>query len=120
MGKESYARNLYKNFSAFYDLESDSPEKISRSGLIINLHLGVKFLLEKKINSLEFFTSKLEILRESVIIGDEICSGVIPVDEFSRKWRDETGKLYQFLAREADIFDRIFAGLPLRLKGDKS
>ena len=115
MGKESYARNLYKNFSAFYDLKSDSPEKISRSGL-----LGVKFLLEKKINSLEFFTSKLEILRESVIIGDEICSGVIPVDEFSRKWRDETGKLYQFLAREADIFDRIFAGLPLRLKGDKS
>ena len=117
MGKESYARNLYKNFAEFYNLEIDSPEKISRSGLIINLHMGVKFLLGEKINSLEFFKSKLEILRESVIIGNEICSGVIPIDEFSRKWRDETGNLYQFLAREADIVDRIFAGLPLRLKG---
>ena len=117
MGKESYARNLYKNFAEFYNLEIDSPEKISRSGLITNLHMGVKFLLGEKINSLEFFKSKLEILRESVIIGNEICSGVIPIDEFSRKWRDETGNLYQFLAREADIVDRIFAGLPLRLKG---
>ena len=117
MGKESYARDLYKNFAEFYNLEIDSPEKISSPGLITNLHMGVKFLLGKNLNPLEFFMSKLEILRESVIIGDEISSGVIPIDEFSRKWRDETGKLYQFLASEADIVDRIFAGLSLRLKG---
>ena len=117
MGKESYARDLYKNFAEFYNLEIDSPEKISSPGLITNLHMGVKFLLGKNLNPLEFFMSKLEILRESVIIGDEISSGVIPIDEFSRKWRDETGRLYQFLASQADIVDRIFAGLSLRLKG---
>ncbi|MBQ7577932.1 MAG: bifunctional adenosylcobinamide kinase/adenosylcobinamide-phosphate guanylyltransferase [Synergistaceae bacterium] len=117
MGKESYARKLYKNFEAFYNLDSESPEIISRPGLIINLHMGVKFLLLKNVDPLKFFLARLEILRESVITGDEISSGVIPIDEFSRKWRDETGKLYQALAREADIVDRVFAGLTLRLKG---
>ena len=49
--------------------------------------------------------------------GDEICGGVVPSDSFGRKWRDETGKLYQYLANESDIVDRVFAGLALRLKG---
>ena len=32
-------------------------------------------------------------------------------------WADETGKIYQFLANEAEIVDRVFAGLAIRLKG---
>ena len=52
-----------------------------------------------------------------MITGDEVCGGVVPADSFSRKWRDETGKLYQYLAGEAEIVDRVFAGLALRLKG---
>ncbi|MBR2207930.1 MAG: bifunctional adenosylcobinamide kinase/adenosylcobinamide-phosphate guanylyltransferase, partial [Synergistaceae bacterium] len=56
-------------------------------------------------------------LRNAILIGDEISSGVIPVSKFERQWRDETGRLYQFLADNADIVDRVFVGLALRLKG---
>lgn len=117
MGKRDYAEKLYKNFNVIYDLKKTEPENIKTSGLILNLHCGVKNLLKKNINVLDFFSSKIEILRKSIIIGDEISGGVIPVDKSERLWRDETGKLYKFLANEADIVDRIFAGLPLRLKG---
>lgn len=117
MGKKDYAKKLYGDFKIIYNLESDDPKKIVSTGLITNLHLGVKSLLQKNICALEFFTPRMEILRDCVIIGDEISSGVIPLDKFSRKWRDETGRLYQFLASEADTVDRIFAGLALRLKG---
>lgn len=117
MGKELYARDLYGEFDVIYNLAHDMPENIIRAGLIINLHMGIKHLLTRGINAQKFFTSKLEILGHCVIIGDEISSGIIPTDEFDRKWRDETGLVYQLLAREADIVDRIFAGLVLRLKG---
>ena len=117
MGKKYYALNLYGEFTIVYDLKNISPEEIITPGLIVNLHLGVKSLLQKNISALEFFSSRLEILRSCVIIGDDISGGVVPVDAFARKWRDETGRVYQLLAREADIVDRIFAGLALRLKG---
>ena len=119
MGKRAYAEKLYKNFDFIYDLENDEPEKLTRSGLILvlNLQAGVKNLLLKNINTLKFFETKLKILKNAVLIGDEISGGVIPIEKFERQWRDETGKLYQFLAHEADIVDRIFAGLALRLKG---
>ena len=116
-GKLSYANKLYTNFPANYDLEHEHPDSIKAPALITNMHLGVRRLLTENISPCEFFMSRLEILKKSVIIGEEICGGIVPVDEFSRVWRDETGKLYQLLACEADIVDRIFAGLALRLKG---
>lgn len=116
-GKLSYAKRLYTSFPVVYDLGHEHPESISMSGLIVNVHLGVKRLLMEGRAGREFFASRLEILRESVIIGEEICGGIVPVDEFGRSWRDETGKVYQLLASEADVVDRVFAGLVLRLKG---
>lgn len=117
MGKKTHAENLYGKFTNIHDLEKDEPENILNPGLIINLHIGIKKLLIKNIDAHEFFKSKMKILKNCVIIGDEISSGVIPADAFERKWRDETGKIYQFLACEADIVERVFAGLALRLKG---
>lgn len=116
MGKKNYALKIYGSFENVTDLSTESPEKI-KSGLIINIHDGVKILLEGNIAPLKFFADRIDTLRHSVIIGDEICGGVVPVEAFARKWRDETGRLYQFLADESEIVDRIFAGLPLRLKG---
>ncbi|MBQ9574791.1 MAG: bifunctional adenosylcobinamide kinase/adenosylcobinamide-phosphate guanylyltransferase [Synergistaceae bacterium] len=116
MGKKNYALKLYGSFDSIMSLETFEPEEI-REGLITDLHIGARKLLIRNINPLEFFAERLDILRHSVITGDEIGGGVIPVDTFGRKWRDETGKLYQFLADKAEIVDRVTAGLPMRLKG---
>ena len=116
MGKRTYALKLYGEFANIYNLDEVNPESIKNPGLIINIDSGVKSLLQRDIKPSEFFLSRLDILSQCVITGCEIGSGVVPVDPFSRKWRDETGKLYQILAERADIVDRIFAGLALRLK----
>ena len=119
MGKRSYAMRLYGGFEAIYDLSSLDPDSITSPGLILNIHDGAKTLLSRNVNPAEFFMrdAMLDLLAQCVITGCEIGSGVVPLDAFSRKWRDETGKLYQALAEKADIVDRIFAGLALRLKG---
>ena len=117
MGKRDYAMRLYGTFPAVYDLEHDNPDNMAGSGLVLNIHAGVKFLMTRGDDPSEYFAGMIDVLRECVITCDEISGGVIPADEFGRKWRDETGKLCQYLAGEADIVDRVFAGLALRLKG---
>ena len=116
-GKRAYAESLYPNIRIVYNLAEDNPRNIIAPGLITNLHLGVRQLLNENVSPCEFFMSRLDVLRECVIVGDEICGGVVPVNRFERMWRDETGKVYQLLAHEAEIVDRVFAGLALRLKG---
>lgn len=120
MGKRTYALKLYGKFEYVYNLDEEKPESIKNPGLIINIDSGVKSLLSREINPSEFFIARLDILIQCVITGCEIGSGVVPIDSFSRKLRDETGRLYQILAEKADTVDRIFAGLPLRLKGEKN
>ena len=115
MGKKDYALKLYGTFENVADLSHNIDD--IRPGLITNIHEGAKILLTRGISPTEFFADRINILRECVMTGDEICGGVVPVDSFGRKWRDETGKLYQYLANESDIVDRVFAGLALRLKG---
>ena len=108
-GKRAYAEGLYGEFPAVSDLEQSNAIV---PGLVVNVHLGIRRGLRE-----EFFLLRLGVLRECVVICEEVGGGIIPLDPAERSWRDETGKVYQLLAREADIVDRIFAGLALRLKG---
>ncbi len=117
MGKRDYATRLYGSFEAVCDMNNDSPDSMAGFCLVANIHEGAKSLLMRGINPVQFFSERIGALRRCVITGDEICGGIVPVDAFGRKWRDETGRLYQYLANEADIVDRVFAGLAMRLKG---
>ena len=113
-GKRAYAERLYSHFPAVSDLEHNNSLS---PGLVVNVHLGIRRLLLDGENVSAFFAERLSVLRQCVILCEEIGGGIVPVDAFGRKWRDETGRVYQYLASEADIVDRVFAGLALRLKG---
>ena len=135
MGKRTYAESIYKDLK-FCDLgDSESLEillnrfkhikdeevlDLNRLMYIkveelcaFNVHLGVRIMLERGLDAFTLF----EILKNfKVVICDEIGAGVVPMDRFERQWRDEAGLLYQALAREAVIVDRVWAGLAMRLK----
>lgn len=40
--------------------------------------------------------------REIVIVCDEIGCGVVPIDAFERRWREETGRACCYLAKKAE------------------
>ena len=113
-GKHSYAQKLYSHCPAVSDLERSNS---LAPGLVVNVHLGIRRLLTEGADVCSFFAENLPVLKQCVILCEEIGCGIVPVDAFARKWRDETGRVYQYLAAEAEIVDRVFAGLPLRLKG---
>lgn len=53
---------------------------------------------------------------DSVLICQDISCGVVPMSAELRSWRNETGRLCQYLARRARRVSRIFCGLEQRLK----
>ena len=52
----------------------------------------------------------------AILIGDEVGSGVVPMDPFEKKYRDAVGKAYCEIAKYADTVERIFCGLGQRIK----
>lgn len=117
MGKRAYADSLYGPALAPCDLASADLALLTSADRVLNLQEGVRRLLSAGADAGEFFRAHLEDLRTCVLIGTEVGCGVVPTDPMERRWRDETGFLYQMLAHEAAIVDRVWCGLALRLKG---
>lgn len=63
-----------------------------------------------------YFQAHREQWRSSVLICRDISSGVVPMGEENRRWRQNTGRLCQYLSKEATRVSRIFCGLEQRLK----
>lgn len=68
--------------------------------------------------SLSFFKEKKDLLKGKIIICDEISSGIVPLKKEERLWREETGRVLQFLSKESEEVYRIFFGIPTKLKGE--
>ena len=63
-----------------------------------------------------YFQEHREEWRDSILILRDVFCGVVPMDPETRLWRQKTGRLSQYLSREADQVSRIFCGLEQRLK----
>ena len=117
MGKLAYARTLYGEDVSVCDLSVEEPESMFTARVVTNLQDGARSVLKRGERVKDFFEAGLNRMNDKILIGDEIGSGVVPADPFERLWRDETGLLYQFLAARAELVDRVWAGIPCRLKG---
>ena len=63
-----------------------------------------------------YFESHREEWQDSVLILQDIFCGVVPMGTENRAWRQNTGRLAQYLSKEAAQVSRIFCGLEQRLK----
>lgn len=51
-----------------------------------------------------------------VVICDEIGNGIVPMEQKERRYREETGRMLCKLAAKADCVERIFCGIPVKIK----
>ena len=63
-----------------------------------------------------YFQAHREAWQDSILILQDIFCGVVPMGAETRAWRQRTGRLSQYLSREATQVSRIFCGLEQRLK----
>lgn len=64
----------------------------------------------------EYLKAHREQWQDSIFICRDIFCGVVPMGAENRAWRQATGRLVQYLGREAARVSRIFCGLEERLK----
>ena len=67
-------------------------------------------------NPIGYFQSHREEWQDSILILQDIFCGVVPMGAENRVWRQKTGRLAQYLSKEADQVSRIFCGLEQRIK----
>lgn len=65
---------------------------------------------------LDVFRANQAKWQDAILICQDIFCGVVPMDADLREWRNATGRLCQYLSREAEQVSRIFCGLEQRLK----
>ena len=63
-----------------------------------------------------YFQAHREEWQDSILILQDIFCGVVPMGAENRAWRQNTGRLAQYLSKKASQVSRIFCGLEQRLK----
>ena len=63
-----------------------------------------------------YFQTHRDEWQDSILILQDIFCGVVPLGAENRAWRQKTGRLSQYLSKEATQVSRIFCGLEQRLK----
>lgn len=53
---------------------------------------------------------------DAVIVSDEIGSGIVPIDAFERRWRENTGRALCIIAANAQSVTRVVCGIGTRIK----
>ena len=97
--------------------EAALPKEEKRGIRIINhFHLWVRSSLMAGKKPEEELGKWLRRNTDWIIISDEIGNGVVPMDTFERKYREETGRLLIKLAEEAEEVERILCGIGQRIK----
>ena len=72
--------------------------------------------IQREIDPIAYVQEHREDWQNSILICNDLSSGVVPMDPVDRQWRHAAGQLCQYLAGQAKQVSRIFCGLEQRLK----
>lgn len=84
--------------------------------VICGLHIFARACAINKVSALELIKNNMNLLKDKIIICDEINSGIVPMEKLDREWREETGRVLQLLTRNSSEIYRIFFGIEEKIK----
>ena len=53
---------------------------------------------------------------DAVVVANEIGSGIVPIDPFERRWRENTGRALCVIAARSESVTRAVCGIGTRIK----
>ena len=115
-GKMEYAQKEYPGIR-WVEGAACSEEELLQCEGVYHFHLYIRKSMEKY-EEMRLFADR--IIRENpqiVIITDEIGYGLVPIDAFERRYREETGRICTRLAAFSERVDRVVCGIGLPIKG---
>ena len=64
----------------------------------------------------EYIRAQLPLMKDKIIICEDISRGLVPMDKLERAWRETNGRVVNAVAAEADEVYTIFCGIESRIK----
>ena len=84
--------------------------------VVNHIHLLIMRIMREEGDVMGYVHEIMQRNPNVILIGDEVGSGVVPMDPFEKKYRDAVGKAYCEIAKYADTVERIFCGIGQRIK----
>jgi adenosylcobinamide kinase/adenosylcobinamide-phosphate guanylyltransferase len=114
-GKLEFVKEKYKvNDNEIFFCKDQNLEYDKK--VICGLHIFIRTCILNKYDSVEILKEHMNCLKDKIIICDEINSGIVPMEQLDRIWREETGHSLQLLAKYSSHVYRIFFGIQEELK----
>ena len=95
---------------------SCTPEEALSAPAINQFHQLCRSILEQGGDLNAYVDALLTRNPDAAVVSDEIGLGVVPLDPFERRWREETGRALCRLASASERVERIVCGIGVRLK----
>ena len=117
-GKSAFAIQKYA-LTSQQIFDGNSTEYISnihRYRCIDNYDRLIKQLLEQGKNPLSFTECLIRKNPDMIFIMNEIGSGIVPIEQEERLWREQVGKVGCLIAENAHTVIRMVCGIPVVIK----
>lgn len=114
-GMEQYAREVC-GAEAIATLDENSREIDFGAPALAGLDRFVLGCVRRGVSAAAYFEANAEKWKDGVLIGKDFSCGLVPMDAEMRLWREENGRLNNYLAGRADRVVRMFCGLAQVLK----
>lgn len=115
-GKTAYAQEKYK-YVSWADGASCTEEELFACQGVLHFQKYIRRILKEGQSTEALFKKLTENNKDIVIVTDEIGYGIVPIDAFERKYREETGRLCTKLAGFSKEVYRVVCGIATRIKG---
>jgi len=97
-------------------LNEDAREIDFSAGAIAGLERFVLGCVQRGESAKEYFAQHRGEWEDCALIGTDFSCGVVPMDAQLRLWREENGRLNNYLAGEAERVVRCFCGIAQVIK----
>lgn len=91
-------------------------EELYEATIINHFHLIVRRLLSEDVDVAEVVEQIFLRNPQAILVSTEIGYGIVPVDQFERTYREQTGRICCTIANRAQEVYRITCGIPMRIK----
>jgi len=111
-GKLEYACERYPEAPVIQCGERDPELELPDGDCIINaFHLFVLAQVRAEKNASDYLTRHMGVLRNKIIVCDDISCGIVPMSPEERQWRESVGRCLGLLSGNADSVIRLFCGI---------
>ena len=114
-GKLDYAIENYPG-KTIYQCDPENPEIDITAEIINSFHLTVLAQTRAGTDMLGYFQKKLPELKGKILICDDISCGIVPIEQETRMWRENAGRVMTLLSKNADEVIRVFCGIGSKIK----